>query len=293
MAGSSTGAGAGERAAQVVARASAAALAWLPLARRIEAMLEPINPILLAAAHLHGGETVVDVGCGTGATAREAARLVAPDGCVLAVDAAHGAIEHARAVPPDPGAAPIHWVVADAERHPFAPAAADVIVSRLGIMFFDDPVAALGNLAAATRRGGRFAAAVWGTRDQSPFQPAVAAAVATATAVGWPIDPGPADTGPFGLGTPRTLELLAAAGWVDPHLRRHAITLRQGGPDATPDTLADEIATRGPVSALLADAPDRVRAAVTDAIRRDLAAHWDGTGVASDATIVVLTARRP
>jgi protein-L-isoaspartate O-methyltransferase len=71
------GSGHDEReAATVVARSTETASAWLPMADRIEAMLEPIHDVLLPAAALRVGEKVVDVGCGTGATAAVAARML-------------------------------------------------------------------------------------------------------------------------------------------------------------------------------------------------------------------------
>ena len=154
--------------------------------------------------------------------------------------------------------ATIEWVVGDAQRHRFQPLAADAVLSRLGIMFFDGFTAALANLAGAVKPGGRFAAVVWLPKDRSPLHfraPKVAADVAAAH--GWPIDLGAPDARPFGFAT-----------------------------DATRDFVTPQ------VEPLLIGAPEGVQEAVDRAIARDLHECWDGTGVRLDAMVAVVTARR-
>jgi len=84
---------------------------------------------------------VVDIGCGTGLTTREAAHLAAP-GCVVGVDVSERMLERARELT---AADNVRYVLADAQVHPFDPAGFDVAISRFGTMFFNDPAAAFAN----------------------------------------------------------------------------------------------------------------------------------------------------
>ncbi|SDL82934.1 class I SAM-dependent methyltransferase [Nonomuraea jiangxiensis] len=285
-----------DRAAAVVDRCTEAAATWLPLAGPIEAQLAPLNDVLFPAAGLRPGESVIDVGCGTGDTTRRAASLVGGTGQVLGIDAARNAIEHARHHPAgthDPDTAPITWAVADAQRHAFPAAAADAVISRLGVMFFDEPVEAFANLAAATRPGGRFCAVVWTFRDESPFlQLNLTVAVETAASYGWTLDAGPPDAAPFGFATDETLGILAKAAWEDPGLRRHRVPLYARGPGTPPETIADEFVASGPLASQLQGAPPEVVEAVRRAVREELTTCWDGRGVRLDASVAVLTATR-
>jgi SAM-dependent methyltransferase len=278
-------------AAAVVARCTEAASSWLPLTDPIESQLTPLNDVLFPATDLRPGETVIDVGCGTGATTRQAAGLVGKTGHVVGIDAARNAIDHAGRQPVDPDAAPITWIAADAQRHTFPAAAADAVISRIGIMFFDDPVDAFGNLAAATRRGGRLSAVVWTARDESPLlQQSLTVAVEAAASHGWTLDAGPPDAGPFGFATEKTLKVVAKAGWMDPSLRRHTVSLYARGQGTPPETVADEFVARGPLASQLKTAPPEVIEAVRRAVRQDLTTCWNGKGVRLNASVAVLTA---
>ncbi|GGV11200.1 class I SAM-dependent methyltransferase [Streptomyces spectabilis] len=109
---------------------------------------------LLDAAALRAGEHVLDVGCGAGATTRLAARAVGP-GRALGLDLSAPMLERARARAADEGVANVSFEHGDAQVHPLAPDSFDVAISRFGVMFFTDPVAAFTNVARALRPGGR------------------------------------------------------------------------------------------------------------------------------------------
>jgi SAM-dependent methyltransferase len=109
------------------------------------------------------------------------------------------------------------------QRHPFVPDSVYVVISRFGVMLFDDPVAAFANLRRATRRGGRLAVAVWLPRDASERQRrSVDVALATARPAGHELVAGPPDGGPFAFGIERhTRRVLARAGWEHVVFTRH------------------------------------------------------------------------
>src|SRR4051812_19646648 len=144
---------------------------WLRQAAGVEGQLAPVSDVLFAAARLQPGESVLDVGCGTGPTTYAAAAAVGPTGHVCGLDISGEMLAAAASAPPadaDPAAsAPIEWLEADPVAWSPPGPDRDVVLSRFGVMFFSDPAAAFANLARATRAGGRLAFACWQRRDES------------------------------------------------------------------------------------------------------------------------------
>ncbi|MGH8833576.1 MAG: class I SAM-dependent methyltransferase [Actinomycetes bacterium] len=113
--------------------------------------------LALDAAQLQPGERVLDVDCGFGASTLDAAERVAPSGRVVGVDISTAMLEPARQRVAADGVDNVELLHADAQVHRFENESFDVIISRFGVMFFDDPQAAFTNLARALRPGGRLA----------------------------------------------------------------------------------------------------------------------------------------
>jgi SAM-dependent methyltransferase len=163
-----------------------------------------------AAAAIVAGEQVLDIGCGTGESTRDAARAAAP-GRVLGVDVSPGMLELARRRSAEDGLDNVEYVLADAQVHPFPPERFDVAISRFGTMFFADPAAAFTNVGRALRPGGRLVLLIWQARDRNEWATEVGAAIAgNATP---PEEPASAD--PFSLGDPAVTEaILQGAGFA-------------------------------------------------------------------------------
>lgn len=123
---------------------------------------------LIAAAQIQKGMQVVDVGCGTGVLAIEAARIVGPGGNVVGVDLNSGMLEVARRKAPE-----IDWQEAPAEALPFDLHQFDAVVSQFGLMFFRDRVAAIREMWRVLRPGGWLAIAVWDSLENTPGYAAV------------------------------------------------------------------------------------------------------------------------
>jgi SAM-dependent methyltransferase len=112
------------------------------------------------------GERALDVGCGFGDTAQQLAELVGADGSVLGVDAAPRFIETAREEATKAGVRNVRFEVVDVEAHSFEEQF-DLAFSRMGAMFFANPVAALRNVRKALVPGGRLAMAVWRSKVEN------------------------------------------------------------------------------------------------------------------------------
>lgn len=119
--------------------------AWVQTQELLDGMFKPFEELLVEAVVSRQGGRVIDVGCGTGGTTLAMARAVGANGVCTGVDISKPMIDAARSRAVAEGSAAL-FICADAQDHDFAPASADMIVSRFGVMFFDDPVAAFGNL---------------------------------------------------------------------------------------------------------------------------------------------------
>jgi ubiquinone/menaquinone biosynthesis C-methylase UbiE len=131
-------------------------------------MLGRLTARLLAAAQIQDGENVLDVGCGCGDVAILAARANG-SGHALSADFSRILVAEARRLAAAAGAANARFEVADVQVHPFGAGIFDVVLRSFGVMFFDDPAAAFGNLRKALRRGGQPAFLCWRTREENPI----------------------------------------------------------------------------------------------------------------------------
>ncbi|MEE8535970.1 MAG: methyltransferase domain-containing protein [Kiloniellales bacterium] len=120
-------------------------------------------PQMAEAAGLRGGDRVLDVGCGTGVLAREAATAVGPEGRVTGLDINDGMLAVARRLAPE-----IDWRQGDAAALPFEDGAFDAVVSQFVLMFVPDRQAAVAEMGRVLAPGGRLAVAVWVGFDRAP-----------------------------------------------------------------------------------------------------------------------------
>ncbi len=186
---------------------------WVAHADALDAMLEPFLPAILTAAGLQPGERVLDIGCGAGALSLRAAKAVGADGLVQGVDVSRPLVALATQRADAAGAA-ARFEVADASSWT-ADAPFDVLISRFGVMFFEDPVAAFGTLRAAMNPGGRLVFACWRPMMENDWAraPLMAALPALQSP---PTPPPPEAPGPFAFGDRvRVEDILDAAGWTD------------------------------------------------------------------------------
>jgi ubiquinone/menaquinone biosynthesis C-methylase UbiE len=125
---------------------------WARDWRRFDRAIHAYQEALLVAADLKPNETVLDIGCGNGESARLAAMAVYP-AQVVGVDLSNSMLERARALAEEQGVTNVEFEQGDAQVHPFDEGAYDVAISRFGAMFFGDRVAAFSNIARALKPG--------------------------------------------------------------------------------------------------------------------------------------------
>lgn len=134
---------------------------WIAQRERHAAVRQRLTPHLLRAAAIRPGDRVLDVGCGCGELTVALARAARPGGSVLGLDLSGPILAVARRLAAEAGAAEVRFVQGDAEVHPLPVSTYDVVVSSFGVMFFEDPAAAFGNLLGTLRPGGRLAFLCW------------------------------------------------------------------------------------------------------------------------------------
>jgi SAM-dependent methyltransferase len=185
---------------------------WIRFDEHHDRGLRPWGEAVLATVAAAAGERVLDVGCGTGWMTRTAARATG-DGHALGVDISEMLVARAAAKADEEGIPNVAFTVADAQVHPFEADSLDVAISRFGIMFFADPVAAFANFGRALAPGGRLAFACWQEMAHNhwilvPFG-------AMTAEVGRPESPPPDAPGPWSLADPdRVRSVLGAAGFT-------------------------------------------------------------------------------
>lgn len=140
---------------------------WVRWQSAMDALLAPILDLVLDKAALQTGEHVLDIGCGAGASTASAGRQLGATGSVTGFDISDTLLAQARNQYGDAGG--VSFQLADAQTYGFAPRRYDALISRFGVMFFADSVAAFRNMATALRPGGRMVLACWGPAPNNPW----------------------------------------------------------------------------------------------------------------------------
>jgi SAM-dependent methyltransferase len=226
---------------------------WAELGDLLDRLLAPLVPVVLDRIGPLEGRRILDVGCGAGALTLAAAERGARG---LGADISAPLVEAARARAAGLGTGGAEFVRADAQSHRFEPEAFNAVVSRFGVMFFDDPVAAFRNLRSALRPGGRLACLAWRSPAENEF---MTAAQRSAAAI-LPQMPEPVENGPgqFGFADPgRVRSILTQSGWIDVEIAPADVECRM--PESDLRLYARRM---GPVADLLPALEDSVRSEV-------------------------------
>jgi SAM-dependent methyltransferase len=260
---------------------------WAANADRYETAGRRTWQRFLDAQLLAVDDDVLDIGCGTGKSTRDAAR-VASSGSVRGVDLSGPMLEQARARAAAEGLTNVSFEQADAQVNPFDEGAFDVAVSCFGAMFFNDAVAAFTNIGRAVRPGGQLAVLAWRELARNEWLTAFREALA----VGRTLPPPPVGApGPFGLADAgHVRDILTAAGYSGVDFTEIDEPI-EFGTDA--DDAWGFVRKIGIVEGLTQglDEPDKRRA--LDQLRATVAAHDTGNGVLFGSSAWLITAERP
>lgn len=264
---------------------------WVALQEIIDRQIAPLGERALTRAALARGERVLDVGCGCGASSLAAARQVGPGGSVLGVDLSAPMLARATERAAQEGLTNVRFLQADAQTESL-PERFDVLVSRFGVMFFDEPPLAFANLRRALRPGGRLSFVCWQALGRNAWMSVPLAAVATVLPL--PPPPAPDAPGPFAFAdADRVRGILQQAGFEDVAIEGAEDRLAVGPGDL--EGAVGFLLSMGPAAVLLRQSPDAAsrQAAVESAVREALRSHLTPSGVVMPSASWIVTARNP
>jgi SAM-dependent methyltransferase len=234
---------------------------WVEMQEVLDGMLAPLEAPLMAVAFPGEGGRVLDIGCGAGATTLSMARRLGPTGFCLGVDISGPLVTAAEARAAAEGMVSAAFVHADAQTYRFEPRCFDAVISRLGVMFFDDPAAAFANIKRAARPGAKLSFVAWRTPAENPFM--TTAARAAAPFLPCLPAPDPDAPGPFAFADrDRVQRILDVSGWMDIDIRPIDVPSRVAEKD-----LLSYVTKLGPVGLALLEVDELTRARTAAAVR--------------------------
>jgi ubiquinone/menaquinone biosynthesis C-methylase UbiE len=237
------------------------------------------------------GQRVLDIGCGFGDTTLRIAELVGPEGSAVGVDAAANFIETARA---EGAAAPnVSFEVRDVQVDDLG-GPYDHAFSRMGTMFFANPVAALRNVRSSLVPGGRLAMVVW--RDRTDNEWAYRAQTIVEGILERPeeYDEPTCGPGPFSMANAdTTTDILVHAGYEDISLHRSDLPMRVGNDVDEAVDLALAIGPAGELVRLWGDRKAHLHDEIRAALREDFSGFDGPDGVHSSSSTWIASAVAP
>ncbi|MFL5351638.1 class I SAM-dependent methyltransferase [Archangium sp.] len=260
--------------------------AWVDAQELLDPMFKPLEDLLVEAVVAGSGRRVLDVGCGTGSTTLAAARVLGAKGHCIGIDISDPMITAARARAEREGA-PASFIRANAQDHAFEPASFDMIISRFGVMFFDDFVQAFANLRRAAKDGAELRFIAWRSPSENPF-------MTTAERAAAPLLPNlparrPDAPGQFAFADQhRVHRILEESGWAGIDLQPIDVAC------TLPEKELVRYLTRlGPLGVILHEADDRTRTEVIETVRAAFEPYVHGAEVRFTAACWRVGARAP
>ncbi len=239
------------------------------------------------------GDRVVDIGCGFGDTTQRLAELVGPEGSALGLDVSGPFIETARSEAAEAGAVNVEFRVADVQTLEL-PREFDYAYSRMGIMFFANPVAALRNVREALVPGGRFTAVVWRRKLDNEWVHRAEEIVEDYLEHPEETDEPTCGPGPFSMANADTVsEQLKIAGFEEIALRRCDLPMKVGKDLDQAVEFGMALGPAGEILRLWGDRVDEIRPEIAAKIRAAIADLERPDGVYAPASTWIITARVP
>jgi len=260
--------------------------AWVDAQALLDQMLKPFEDLLVEAVSAESGGRVLDVGCGTGSTTLAAARLLGAKGRCTGIDISDPMIAAARARA-ERECVPASFICANAQTHAFEPASFDMIISRFGVMFFEDAVRAFANLRRAVRGDAELRVIAWRSAAENPF-------MTTAERAAAPLLPNlparrPGAPGQFAFADRhRVYAILEESGWAEIDIQ--SIDVACSLPEKE---LVPYLTRLGPVGLVLQETDDRTRRQVIETVRAAFEPYVHGAEVRFTAACWMVGARAP
>jgi len=258
--------------------------AWVDAQDLLDSVFKPLEDLLVEAVAAASQSQVLDVGCGTGSTTVAVARRIGSKGRSIGIDISEPMIAAARARAERENVR-AEFIRANAQVHAFEPASVDMIISRFGVMFFDDPVQAFANLRRAASDNTTLELIAWRSAADNPFMTTAERAAAPLL----PNLPPRRQDGPgqFAFAdSQRVSAILEEGGWAQIEIQPIDVACTLPEP-----ALVQYLTRLGPVGTALQAADDTTRARVVDAVRPAFDPFVHGTEVRFTAACWMIGAR--
>ncbi len=231
------------------------------------------------------GSRIVDIGCGAGELSLALSRQ-RPDAQVIGVDVSPDLVGTARERAGPNGAA--RFLCADAsswEPEHFAP---DLYVSRHGVMFFGEPVAAFAHLRDIAETDARLAFSCFRSREENSWMTGLTALLPGVSAPADPLAPGP-----FAFADPEHIsDILTRAGWSGIRIEPFDFAYVVGSGDDSEAQAADYFARIGPIAPVIRDLHGEAREVLASRLAGWIKRNARDGVVAFGAAAWIVTARR-
>jgi SAM-dependent methyltransferase len=239
------------------------------------------------------GERALDLGCGFGETTLRLADLIGKEGSVLGVDVSEPFIVAAREEAEEAGADNVEYLLADVQTLQL-PREFDYAFSRMGLMFFANPVAALRNIRQSLKPGGRLTAVVWRRKLDNDWVNRAEEVVAEYLDHPEETDEPTCGPGPFSMANADTVsEQLQIAGFEEISLRRCDLPIKVGDDLDHAVEFGMALGPAGEVLRLWGDRVDEIRPEIAAKIRAAIADFEQPDGVFAQASTWIITAQVP
>jgi SAM-dependent methyltransferase len=265
---------------------------WLAHIDQFESMISGIGEDAIAAARFQPGETVVDIGCGGGATSLLIARVVGPAGSVTGLDISPALVDAASERARRAGPANARFVLGDASSAPPPGPPFDRLFSRFGVMFFGDPHGAFAHMHGFLKPGGRLDFACWGPVPENPWMGELREVIGRHVPPPDGPPPSPRTPGPFAFAEPDYVrEILGAGGFSGIEVSPWRGLQAMGGAGATPQSAARFATEALPFGEALAELSPDLRARAQADIEAMFARHHGPGGVRIPAMAWLVSAK--
>jgi SAM-dependent methyltransferase len=258
--------------------------AWVEAQEVLDRMFKPFENLLTEFVAAESADRVLDIGCGTGTTTLAAARSLGASGRSVGIDISEPMIALAR-TRAERDRLRATFIEGDAQSHAFEPASFDAIISRFGVMFFDDSVGAFTHLRRAARDGARLRCVVWRSAAENPF-------MTTAERAAAPLLPDlparrPDAPGQFAFADERRVSgILKESGWSDVDITPVDVVCTFSERD-----LVLYLTRLGSVGVILERTEEPLRSRVIETLRIAFEPFVHGTEVRFNAACWVVSAR--
>ena len=261
---------------------------WVTHDAIMEAMLQPLGESVMDTLAPQPGEHVLDIGCGCGHTSLSLAGRVGAEGSVTGIDISAPMLAVASYFAR--GHSSIQFVEADAQTHAFEPELYDMVFSRFGVMFFEDPVTAFTNIRSALRASGRLAFCCWQPRAVNPFM--TVPAMAALELLPAPPEMPPRTPGPFAFEeADYVTAVLTSAGFESVAVTplQQPLTFGRG---LNLTDIVERLVQVGPIAQMVRDAPEKLQQPVRDKVVDAVKPFYsEDTGMTLDGQFWQVTAR--